>query len=87
VIRQWAVALAEAESLLSDCVEKHLERVIETTNNNISTKAKLTREILTDEGEDDPMGQIESVLTEVNRKREVGESSKNAPPGKKPRGE
>ena len=45
------------------------------------------------------MGQIESVLTEANteraklienlkkRKREAGESSKNAPPGKKPRGE
>ena len=50
---EWAVALTEAEGLLSDCIEKHLERVIETTDNNISTKARLTREILNEEGEDD----------------------------------
>jgi len=32
-------------------------------------KAKLKREILTDEGDNDPMGQIESVLTEANTER------------------
>ena len=56
--QKWAAALTEAESLLSDCIVKHLQNVIDTTDENICEKAKWTRSILIEEGEPDPVGQI-----------------------------
>ena len=51
---KWAVALTEAKSLLSDCIEEHLENVIQTADNNICEKAKAIREILQDEVKQTP---------------------------------
>jgi len=89
---KWAIALTEAEEILSKCIEDHLKSVIQTADENIKDKSKATKAIIQEENEGDPMDQIEATLTEVNnerlkiienikkRKRETSESSKGGQP-------
>ena len=97
---QWAIALTEAEKLLSSCIDNHLESVIQTVDDNICDKTINTRDLLQQESDDDPMEQIGTILAEANnerlrinenikkRKREANENNKGAlPPSKKTRKE
>ena len=89
---KWAIAITEAEKLLSTCIEDHLKAVIKTVDENIKDKMIATSNIVARECEGNPMDQIEATLTDANnervkinenikkRKREASESNKGAPP-------
>ena len=71
---EWAVALAEAEEILANCICKHLEKVADTIDNFILDKANDTLDTIVaedppKEGED-PFDKIKDILTRANVERQ-----------------
>ena len=63
---KWAIAITEAEKLLSTCIEDHLKAVIQTVDENIKDKTIATSNIVARECEGN---QIEATLTDANNER------------------
>jgi len=79
--QKWAEALHQAEDLLANCIELHLEKVIERCDDSICDKVNNTLEIINKvlNFEGDPFDVLRATFTEAKKgtkllKRESGKT-------------
>ena len=77
--QKWADALCQTEDLLANCIEQHLEKVIEKCDDSICDKVNNTLEIINEDlnFEGDPFDVRRTTLTVANEERQkINESIK-----------
>jgi len=68
----WSKALAEAEEVLSSCLEQHLQNTIDRAEERVTEKIDLTYDALKqqeDAQNGDPLEEIKETLTRANEER------------------
>jgi len=69
--QKWAEALCQAEDLLANCIEQHLENVIDKCDDFICDKVNITLDVINDSNfEGNPFDLLKETLTEANSERQ-----------------
>ena len=70
--QKWAEALCQAEDLLANCIEQHLENVIDKCDDSICDKVNTTLDVINEDSnfEGNPFDLLKETLTEANSERQ-----------------